>query len=493
MNSEAPRLQLRRLLWSRWVLATFALGLGLRIWVLMSSLGSANADETYTGLQSVEILHGHLPVVIGAIRYTAPLESYLYAPFVAVFGLHTVPLKLLPSIGWLIASVLMIGAARRIVNDATALLAGALIWLAPGALLVVATRAYEAYSTGLAIVVAALWAVLVAVQRAEKLRPRDSVLAGFLLGLAFYAHPMFLAVALPMGATATWVHRRRVRAWLLPAALSFFAANSLFILWNAINQWPSLSQPAVETNGPLSRFAHFFDELAPRVFGLRKTDGSWVYGVGLSLALYLAVGCVIVIGVVQLARSRRADQMVVVSVVVVSWFVMAGFTNLSFVIDGRYGIINFPFLALAFAVGAQHLLRSRSFANLWLVVAWVALFTVPWVTQQGGRDIGDPNAQITTVISILSDRGFDSVAGTYWLVFPLEYVSGQEIRVAVSGHPYVILLPDSQRLVQATPSDRLAFLFAAPAPEALLMYPVDQYELIRVGSLYLYLPTAASS
>jgi hypothetical protein len=85
------------------------------------------------------------------------------------------------------------------------------------------------------------------------------------------------------------------------------------------------------------------------------------------------------------------------------------------------------------------------------------------------------------------------VSGTYWLVFPVEYVSGQDIRAAISGHPYVILLPDSQRFVQNTPPEELAFLFEGPAPEPLLMFPVDQYELIRVGSMYLYLPNPASS
>ncbi|HAN35170.1 MAG TPA: hypothetical protein DCQ52_06880, partial [Acidimicrobiaceae bacterium] len=96
------------------------------------------------------------------------------------------------------------------------------------------------------------------------------------------------------------------------------------------------------------------------------------------------------------------------------------------------------------------------------------------------------------VINRLDEVGIDRVAGAYWLVLPIEYRSDQAIRTAVAGNPYVIRFPLSQRLVEQTPPEQVAFLFAPGTPDPVWFYlPVDEYRQEDLGGVILYLPPAA--
>ena len=121
-------------------------GLLMRLHLLRTPAGMLNADEAYTGLQSLAILRGDLPTVIRGAGYTAVLDSYFFAPFVWIFGAHVVPLKLLSSLWWSGAAVLMYVLAKRFVGRSWGLLAASMVWVAPGAMMLLSTRAYEALS-----------------------------------------------------------------------------------------------------------------------------------------------------------------------------------------------------------------------------------------------------------------------------------------------------------------------------------------------------------
>jgi len=484
----------RSLLTRRGLLAAVAVGVALRLWVMTSHLGTLSADEAYTGLQARAILDGRLPVVIDGMTYTAVFESYLLAPVVAVFGLHVVPLKWLSTLGWVTAAVVIGLAVRRVAAPSTARLAAAMMWLAPGAMLVLSTRAYVGYSTGLAAVAGTLWATLRVVDdhSAHTVRPTEAAGVGALGGLAVYCHPMFATVVLPMVAVATWVHRRQLRRWWLPAATAGVAVNLPFLVWNAVNGWPSLDQPAEATESALDRLGRFATGLVPRVFGLRTGDGSWVHGRTLGLVLYVVLIGVVAWGVVVTTRRQRAMGAVLAAPLIVAWPAMAALSNLSFVADGRYGIITFPLLVSALALGVGDLV-SRRWRDHRLTVAalalWVVVFTVPWVAQETGRDLGDPNAHVQRVIDVLEAEGIDRVLGTYWWVLPIDLISNGRILTGTAGHPDVVLLPRTQALVLATPDDRLGYVFSpdAYAPE-LLRLPEDRYQRRRVAGALVLIP-----
>src|SRR5690606_22850543 len=133
--------------------------------------------------------------------------AYLLAPVTAVVGPSVVALKLVPVTMWAIAAVLTYFAVTAIAagiggshdgktGRRIAALAAALVWITPGALLLVSTLAYASYAVGMAVSVAVLLvsARLIDRDRADVI---TSALVGFVAGLGFYAHPMYLAIIVP--------------------------------------------------------------------------------------------------------------------------------------------------------------------------------------------------------------------------------------------------------------------------------------------------------
>ena len=468
-------------------------GVALRLWVMTSHLGTLSADEAYTGLQARAILDGRLPVVIDGMTYTAVFESYLFAPFVALFGLHVVPLKWLSTAGWLAAAGFTGAAVKRLHGQHASLVAMGMMWLAPGAMLVLTTRAYVGYSTGVAAATATLWAIVVLVDTESTGPPpwTKTLTAGALGGLAVYCHPMFATVVLPMLAVPAWRFRRHLRRWWLPATGGAVVVNLPFLAWNATNDWPSLEQPAEATESALDRLQRFGTGLVPRVLGLRTGDGTWVHGQPVGLALYAGITALVVWGAVVAWRRNRNTAVVLVVPLLSAWPAMAGLSNLSFVADGRYGIITFPFLVVAISVAVSDLVaRRRHLPGVAVALAvWVALLTVPWVAREAGRDLGDPNAHVQRVVDTLRGEGFDRAMGTYWWVLPVDLISDGAVLTGTRGHPDVVLLPRTQAAVATTPPERLAFVFSpdAYAPE-LLPFPEDRYEQRRVAGALVLLP-----
>jgi hypothetical protein len=488
-----PCSPVRSLFTRRGLLVLIAVGVVLRLWVMTSPLGTLSADEAYTGLQARAILDGRFPVVIDGMTYTAVFESYLFAPFVAVFGLHVVPLKWLSTLGWVTAAVLTGAATRRLATPSSGRLASALMWLAPGAMLVLTTRAYVGYSTGVAAVAATLWATVRLVDRGTttRLSAAQSAAVGALGGVAIYCHPMFATVVLPMLAVAAWVNWRHLRRWWLPATGAAIAVNLPFLVWNAVNDWPSLDQPAEATESATTRLGRFGTGLVPRVLGLRTGDGTWVHGRVLGVALYAALIGVVIWGVVVALRRQRAAGAVLAAPLVLGWPAMATLSNLSFVADGRYGIIMFPLLITALAMGIGDVTSRwrESSTAITVVTLWVVLLIVPWMSREVGRDLGDPNAHVQRVIDTLEAEGIDRVLGTYWWVLPIDLISGGRILTGTVGHPDVVLLPRTQAEVLSAPDERVAFVFAPDAytPELLYM-PEEHYRIRRVAGAVVLIP-----
>lgn len=479
-----------------------AVGLVMRAWVLQTPLGVLNADEAYVGLEAYEVLHGRMPVVISGLNYTAIFEAYLFAPFVAVFGYHVVPLKLLFTAIWAGAALVTAALTRRVLDRRAGWVAGALVWLAPGALLVVSTRAYPAYALGVLVSALAIWACAVVVD-ADPPSPWRSAVTGFVLGLAVYLHPMYLAVAAPLAVVVGLRFARRWRQWWLPAGAGAVAANVPFLLWNAVNSWPSAEAPVVGDSTYLDRLAGYFTGLFPRALGLRSLDGEWILSRPIGIALYVAVLALGAAGAVALMRRvPRWPGATVVAPVLAGPLVLAGFANTSFVLDGRYAAVVLCPAAVLIAAGVGQVLdalavrrapRPLPVAALATagVLAWVGLFAVPYVGRAGASwtELADPNEHVDQIVARLQEAGIDRVAGYYWLVLPIEYVSDRTIRVAVAGHPFMMRFPDTQRLVEGTPPERVAFVTELDVEDtSLLWLPVERYEREVIGSAVIYIP-----
>ena len=482
------------------VAAVVAVGVLLRWCVLRSTFGVLNADESYSGLQSVGIIRdGRFPIVMDGQSYTAAIEAYVFTPLLVFAGGSIALLKWSFVSVWLAVMFAIFGAARHIGGRRSAAFAGVIAWLAPGALLVLSTRSYMGYALGLAVAAAAIWATAILVDQAVP-TPKWSAIAGFLAGLAVFVHPIWLTVLVPIAGVAVVVHSRQWRRFWLPAIGAAVLANVPFLLWNALNGWPSLSPEVRPPGSYADRLGGFFTGLLPRGFGLRALDGQWALGRPLGLAIYgLILGGTIVGCVVLVRSSARPSRWLVPVAMAFCFPLMALLPNLVFVADGRYAMIPFPLMAIALgAAGGKAVAsvspRRTTAALLTFSAVWLSVTIVPFMHKQQMFDDGQPNAWIDRVITRLDEVGIDRVAGYYWFVLPLEYRSDQRIRTAVAGNPYTIRFPASQQIVGRAPAEEVAFVFPPGPQEAVWFYlPMDEYRQEDLGGVILYLPPAAGT
>jgi GT2 family glycosyltransferase len=477
----------------------FSVGVVIR-WILFDSPAAViNADEAYSRIETYEILRGQFPMVLGGTVYTLPVEAYLYTPFTYLFsGANVVPLKLLSTLSWLGTSITLFFVGRRLISERAGLIAASLCWITPGALMVLSITAYPAYASGMLVVTLAFF---VAITIVDAVPPGPSrrrlLLFGALAGFAFWLHPMFLTVMVPMGAFVLWGVRRR-----LDAVLSALGGGILgclpFLLWNAVNGWPSL-EPPVEVPGTYTeRLRTFFVDLLPRAFGLRNFSLEW-YDEFWGPVLYVALLATIAFGLWAIARHCTGRGRVVLFVVLASvFFLMAFLQNLIYANDGRYAMISLPFVLVALAGGIDRLAGRRppwrAIGVLALVAAiWMAGFFRPANERYLDARGVDPNAQLDDIVDVLDERGINRVYGSYWAVLPVDFAGDNRI---VSGvFPFwPIRFPDRQRIVGATPPEQVAVIYLRRDEDpAQLLMPLDRYERLEIGDRVIYLPLPEAS
>lgn len=470
-------------------------GLLVRVVVIRSGFGDFNGDEAYAGLQSLAVVRDHrFPVVIDGQAYSATIEAYLFSPLLVFAGGSVPALKLLYVALWAVATVFIAGAARRLAGGWAAATTAALVWLAPGALLILSTRAYMGYSVGLAAVGASLWSAAVSADRATSCW-KSSAITGFTAGLAAYAHPMLLAVVLPALAVVAWAHWRDWRRWWLPAAVGAVIANLPFLAWNAANGWPSLQSDTTSLDGAWTRLRGFVEALLPRGLGQRGFDGTWMLGRPLGLLVYAGVAALVVHGCVVLVRGgTRPSRFIVPAALACCLLLMSPLVNLAFVGDGRYSIIPFAPAAIAIGSSVASWCRGRSVRRGTLVLlatalVWVGLTTVPFLARQDTFDATRPNQWQHDLVTRLDNAGVNRLAGNFWLVMPIEYRSDRRIRIAVVGFPPVVRFPRSQQLVEQAPPDQVAFVYRAGQVDPTLLYlPEEFYTVEEFDGVVLYLP-----
>jgi GT2 family glycosyltransferase len=483
-----------RALWSPWTALVALAGIVLRWWVLESPAGVLNSDEAYTGLAAFGVLDGRFPVVIDGNRYTAVLEAYLFAPVLGATGPSILVLKLIPIVFWALAAVLAYLAGNYLAGRRVGAVAGALVWIAPGALLVVSTLAYISYALGMAVSVATLVMASRVIDR-DRASVATSAVLGAVAGLGFYIHPMYLAVIVPLTVPVAWRHRRDGRNFWLPAVGAGLVANLPLLAWNAVNGFPSLEVQNALPGTYTDRLDTFFRELVPRGYGLRDISFEWVFGRGWGLLAYGLLVVLVVLGCVGLVRSSdRPSRWLVPITLVAVWPLMALFSPLIWSADGRYNVISFPFVAIAVAASLTLLpttdQRWLTAAGVGLVVGWTAIFVWPHTSNVVADRSVDPNGPLYELVEFLEGEGIDRIAGSYWRVLTVEFASDRSIIGAVSP-PEPVRFPVRQRAVEGSPPTTVAFVFPpwAENPGKLWM-PSEEYERIVVGDTVVYLPLA---
>lgn len=489
------------------IAAIAIVGLTLRILTLRSVRGGLNADEAYTGIEAYEVLAGRFPVVLGGTSYTAVFEAYLYAPIAAVIGGDALVLKSIAVAFWALAAVLIGIAARDLVATArpaiddpgprrAGLIAGAIAWITPGALLVVSTQAYASYASGLALLAGTF---VVARRMVDAPRPggAPAFAVGALAGLGLWMHPMYLSVLIPIVAYVLAVHRRW-RLWITVVVGGVVGAGP-FLLWNALNGFPSRRLPAPVEGTWAERLSVFVRELLPRAWGLRDQQMQWYLAPVIALVLYGALIAATIAGAVIIGRrSRRHSRWLLAATLAAVLPIMAMFPPLIYSADGRYGIISFAFIAIAVAITVEQLIATAQRAapasavravGAAVSLGFVALgttYVLPDARSAFNTTAATPNAAAIETAALLRDRQIAHIAGSYWRVLPVEFFGDDEIYGSTLISPR---FPERRAEVLAASPQTVAWVFE-PSEEnpALLALGVEAYERVVIGDIVIYLP-----
>ena len=466
-------------------LLAVAVGVLIRVWLVHTSLVRMNADEGVTGLQAYEVLRGKFRLIVAGNDYGSTTETYLIAPFLAFWG-GAWPLRIVPTALSAVAAYALFRLARPILGRVPAAALALVGWTTSGAVTILFLRPYMGYTTGFIALIVAL-ALACHAMRTEQRLAWTAGFAGFAAGFATWSHPIFGTVALLALIAPTLYRRRALRRWWLPLAAGGVLGVSPWLLFMAQNGWPASATPVVEATYA-ERVVRFFVELLPRAFGLRNELGDdWVGpdAVAAAVAALLIVGSIVGMVLLVVRTGRQALPILVAGVL--AFPVLALYSPLSNIADGRYAL---PFLPeLLMGLGAWTLLiPERIRSSPWLVItvptAWALLFCVPVVHQQAGWEWIDPDTDAKQMVSELESRKIPYIAGDYWGAYLVDYLGAGRFRAAV--HLPVRFDEENATVNAADPAD-VAFVYQDGQTPYLRM-PADRYQMMNLGLFDLYVP-----
>ncbi len=310
-------------------------------------------------------------------------------------------------------------------------------------------------------------------------------------------HPMFLAVLVPvLLVVAVVLVRRRHVGHLLVIVAGGLVGCSPFLVWNARSGWPSLDDAPAASESYLDRVWIMVSDLVPRAIGLRASTMEWVHGRALGATFLLAVVGLAVVGVALGMRNDRRISRVLLPVTLVAALpLMALFPSLTFVIDGRYGMIVLPLIAMAVAQTASSNVSPRTAPIRWLVVlvVWVGVLVAPQVDVLREEADRSPNDEIRQVVAVLRDADVEFVSGSYWRVHTVDFLSDGDI-VGSPSAPQIVRFPDFAAEIEQAPDTDVAFVFQTSDDDpAVLRLPVESYRRDVIGGTVLYVPISPTT
>jgi len=359
-----------------WLIAVcVALGLALRLILLVDSGWRYDYDEGMVGLQALRILRGARPVFHPGQPYLAALESYAVAALFDVFGPSAITLKLVP---WLLAGLYIATTGWigwRAFNSRVGALGALLAALAPLYLLVVGTKTWGATAETLVLGNLAFLATATVVNRAGRCSARERALValGLVSGIAFWVSWLIAFYAVPILIIIAWQGRDVLRRAGLWAGLAFLAGSSPLWIYNVQHDFATFTYLFRDQGNVWDDLwpvlQHLNNDLAPRVVSgdpqwrLLSWDAIWylqiVYQGGL-------------VGLVAWSwrgpwpnHSRPARQMLALfalglpTIYVLSGYSGHALNEFDFDATGRYVLMVHSVLPIGVAALADRLIRWR--------------------------------------------------------------------------------------------------------------------------------------
>lgn len=291
-----------------------AVGLALRIWLNVRSRWMVDGDEALFGIGTVRLLHGDPPNLLFGVPYMGMLQSYVAAPFVAMFGPSAVALRcvtLLASIAFIVTTWLL---ARAWYGPAVAAVAALLAAVPSVYFDAVGLKVWGSYLGVMVLGGLLLLGAWHCRQRGGDMRRERWLLLGLICGLALWANLLVVYYLLTALALLPWRHLGR---WIGPAVA--FGLPGVLIggapLWwynlrhhGATLQWLFADAGTATTNR--GAVAHvLFATLLPRVLGLTSPWGGLPRVLAAALAVLGSAALLLAVyDALRQVRPRRAAR-----------------------------------------------------------------------------------------------------------------------------------------------------------------------------------------
>lgn len=221
---------------STWIklAAILLLGLLLRVYMIAGPMNAIEADQATVGLMARRILQGEFPLFYWGLPYQGPLDAYLTAPLIWLFGSSREILRVAPVIFSLLFVLATFGLGKAVYSEQIGLAAALYAALSPFMLTFRGLMADADYIMVLLCSSLSLW--LFHSWRLSP-RPRKLIALAAILALGFWLHPVMAYTAGAIGLVwltgRLWVGRGENAAGTaakLSAGLALPAGGAVTIL-----------------------------------------------------------------------------------------------------------------------------------------------------------------------------------------------------------------------------------------------------------------------
>jgi 4-amino-4-deoxy-L-arabinose transferase-like glycosyltransferase len=410
-------------------------GIVTRFVVWLSAYGVPEADEAVGGLMAKHVLDGDLSTFYWGQAYGGPLETWLAAPVVAIFGETWVGLRLIPVMLCALTAITIWRVGLRTIGPYGAITAAAVYWVFPSYLIWKSIHFHIFYASGMLLGALALLLVLRLHERPTR---RDAAVLGLVVGVGLWQSFQLLTIV-PI-AIGWLIVRKRDVVRLIPAAIPGALVGLIpFLVYNIRNSWASLDIGQIGVQSTyFSRIETFFTNTLPMGLDVRAPCTlHWFLWKPAGLAIY----AVLIGGFLVLAwKARRRNREVVVAVI-------AGFPAIYAInqLTGTYTNPGYVLILLPVLVVALCAFITRPLQGLWTMGATLLLVAGSFVDLHAAEVDGDPPTNCIgpgsylprdfgPLIRTLDQLHITRVYASYWIAYRIDYETGERI-IAAEGRP----------------------------------------------------------
>ena len=463
------------------LLLALAACVGLRLVILLSSIGRLDADEAVTGIMAQRILDGDLPVFFAAQNDLGTVEQYLQALVLAVAPDTATSLRVVQiALATAACGLVYLLGTRVIGSRWGGVLAAALFAVGPYYSLLKGTRSHGAYAIAAVLVVVAALLALRVDPRSRR-APAMAAAFGLCCGLAIWQSNLTAYVVIPAVLWALASARGHMRA-LLPIGVggALIGAAPLIAHRLANGVFVGSGRPPQPPSSYAQRMDNLIQPVSEMFLGVKEIGGvtpvaAWAPP---AWALLLALGA---LGAALWVRRRglwalvtlRRDGRQPIDIVLASFLVAPLLYGLSdftwFAGEPRYLFTLYPMLAVALAALAMSAPRRAVATALGVALVGITLALSAVQIDRGLDHDGFPPLQdggvsytedLPEVAEALGQEGVTEAYSSYWLAYPLVYASEGDLAVSPYTDPR---FPDIDAEVAASPAPPA---FVVPQGEA---------------------------